>query len=1092
MRKFFLALLGFALLVSCPAPELRYFKFINESEVTLTKLILTTPKNEKVVLENLEHKGEFTFEQLPLGKYTLKIESPKYVGSYSFTLTVKVPSCTVTLNKSFEIEGLPLDNMQFASDAEYRELEQKIDTVLEESRRASENAMYEYADMVSDYLPSDITVKYNGVSITTKEEFMAQVDNFGDFEITYKDDATEAEINNKFSVIMENYLANRPKPLQNMLALNGIEGATEDEENIYYEGNAIFKLDFESAEQIKYYCGIYGKRADKMGFALDSTPLWKTGYRYAFDKSYENDEAGKNFFREQLKKWLDVIDNTNYTIDQIIAKCEIKTGSAQYNLWHLGMYYLCKISKKHKGDNNHAGLSGLPGRLPWQFINLYSHTVSDNLGNSTVYNYALDCGTVLHEIGHNLGLMHEHQRWDVLDNIIYRESSIQWVRFKGKMSSMYDINSIMHYPEAEFRETGKQKYPIYDFYGNVALNGYYYNVAGYLSEIDKIFISTLYNPKDSSKHYLSDVPILDRVYIKGREGVNLKVYKNIKDSSFSTLTSLSTDVYLHDELKNSGLPIPPSVPNILFAEKGALELPGGKFSNRADYNEMGFDGNYDLTDKVYYLDGRGLSDTDSVDIYIKKFFWQELSCGYDIKEQGDYSVINVPLKEAVNSVDLRVQPPRGSALNYQFKILRDDVTLKSLGAKMGNTPLRSFSKDELALQKEFNISYIYNSNGVDIELGLKNGQSAKVDGVPYNGGATLNYILQKSSQKDINLVVNCDWSGTAQSYVIHLICLDEDALPNFMKVISDKGGKLLHTTDNFVDYTNEQNIIDIYKEDVNNACSLEIDLKVGQKLFYSYNNSSFSLMNSPIPVTLSENQTHLYLRLEYDNGFNTTVVPITLCFEKFDYYKLTLEAQAGGLAKPEWATSPIKNGFTKDRLQTNKTYKIAIKAVNGFKPIIPDSFKITNKQDLYEFQFDRDTTVTLNFEPLHELSFSEEIAMSPVTTDNEIIRCGTKIEATNSISVEGNFIYLREPNTSYTVTITKEEEKLGYLYKYQLWIGGDDPIIEIKGGTQYNGSLSKTFSGTQIFYRKLYALKGGQNSWDVGQPLPVSYEEPNF
>ena len=104
MRRFFLALLWFALLVSCPSPELRYFKLINESEVTITKLILTTPKNEKVVHENLEHKGEFTFAQLPLGKYTLKIESPKFNGNYGFTLTAKVPNCTVTLNKFFEIE----------------------------------------------------------------------------------------------------------------------------------------------------------------------------------------------------------------------------------------------------------------------------------------------------------------------------------------------------------------------------------------------------------------------------------------------------------------------------------------------------------------------------------------------------------------------------------------------------------------------------------------------------------------------------------------------------------------------------------------------------------------------------------------------------------------------------------------------------------------------------------------------------------------------------------------------------------------------------------------------------------------------------
>ena len=1091
MRRFFLAFLWFALLVSCPSPELRYFKLINESEVTITKLILTTPKNEKVVHENLEHKGEFTFAQLPLGKYTLKIQSPKFNGNYGFRLTAKVPNCTVTLNKFFEIEGLPLDNMQFASDAEYRELEQKIDTVLEESRKASIAAMYEYADMVSNYLPDDISVKYNGVSITTKEEFMAQVDNFGDFEITYKDESIEAEINNKFSVIMENYLANRPKPLQNMLALNGIEGATEDEEFIYYEGNAIFKLDFESAEQIKYYCGIYGKRADKMGFALSSTPLWKNGYRYAFDKSYEGDEEGKNFFREQLKKWLDVIDNTDYTLDAIIKKCEIKTGSVQYNLWHLGMYYLCKISKKSWNKGDPAGLSGLPGRLPWQFINLYGSNDSN-------------ARTVLHEIGHNLGLMHEHQRWDVLENIIYRESSIQWVRFKGKMSETYDINSIMHYPSVEFRETGKEKYSVYDFYGNRPYN------TGYLSEIDKMFISTLYYPDDSSKHYQSDVPILDRIYIKSRKSINLDIYKDIK---FEELSSLPNDVYLYTELFDWKRVIPSSIPNIILAERGALELPGYKYDLQYFYNSVtedleldvlsarlfnnkygfkdGLQNRYDLTDKVYYIDGRGLSDTDSIDIYIKKFFWQNLSCAYEIKEQGDYSVINVPLKEAVNSVDFRVQPPRGSALNYQFQILRDDVTLKSLSTKIGTSQLSSFNKNELATQNEFNISYIYNTNGVDIELGLKNGQSATVDGITYNGGV-LHYNLEKSTKKEINVVVKCNWSGTVQNYTIHLACLDEDALPNFMKVTSDKDSKLLYHIDNFVDFAGGTKIIDVNKSDVNNSCILEIDLKVGQKLFYSYDNSSFGLMDNPITVNLNGNQTFLYLKLEYDNSITTTTVPITLCFEKFDYYQLKLNAEAGGLVKPEWSASPIKNGFIKDKLQTNKSYYIEVKAVSGFKPVIPNSFQKTNKQDLYQFQFDGDTAVNVGFEPLHESSFNEEIVMSPVTTDDEKIRCGTKIEATNSISVKGNFIYLREPNSNYTATISKEEEKLGYLYKYELWSYNNDILIEIKGGTQYNGSQSRIFSGTQTFIRKLYGLKAKPNLWDVGQPIYIIYEEPKF
>lgn len=83
------------------------------------------------------------------------------------------------------------------------------------------------------------------------------------------------------------------------------------------------------------------------------------------------------------------------------------------------------------------------------------------LGNSC---YQLD--TVLHELGHAIGLGHEHQRSDRDDNITVKKENIltnftdqfdKMKTFEDKLASEYDTNSIMHYESGAFSKSAKLK-----------------------------------------------------------------------------------------------------------------------------------------------------------------------------------------------------------------------------------------------------------------------------------------------------------------------------------------------------------------------------------------------------------------------------------------------------------------------------------------------------------------------------------------------------------------------------------------------------------------------------------------------------------
>lgn len=1063
IRKcFFVA--GILFFIGCPASEAQYIYFVNQSGVILQKVEIQNmqnPDGNGIKYENLGVNENFSLEKMDLGFYQIIVRSEKYVGTYTVLLSEQRPSATCCLTPDFRLTHSVSDSVRFQSSSALTRLSARIDTVLEESRRASEDAKNKYAGLIAGYLPGGVRILFNGAELNTEEAVFENIEHFGEFEITYSNDIIKNEINDGFSVIYREFLNARPDPLQNMLEINGLCGASEDEEYLYFEGNAVSKLNFGAAAFIKMLCGISEIDPPTVkGYRNDVSPIWEEGYRYAFKENFS--ESEKNFFRERLAEWMEVIDNRSYSASQIQSEFEIPAGTHQYNLWHIGCYYLGMIYKKDRKEDDYydsgSGLSGFPGKMPWQWITLYGKGVESKR-------------IVLHEIGHNLGLMHEHQRWDSVNHLLDTEDSVQWTRLPGNQKTGYDINSVMHYTSID---SGRA--PVHDIHGNIAAN------SGYLSELDKIFISRLYNPHYSGNQYQSPVPVVDRILIKDSNGKNLAIFheENVTGESFemSEPTSLKDDVWFESD------GVAADKKRIKLIEKGALELPGGNDQPtlpRKEYNRYGFSYQSGYGDKVYYVDARY---TNKVDIYIRKFEWQKLSTPspYKLYHGSEYSIMTVPLTEALNRIEIVSTTVNGYSVKYIFNIIKEEQSLESVRAQLSGETVFEKDSDELHLSRVFYLNYIYNGTPLTLSAGTKTGQTVTVNGAAQTS-CSLN--LEKNESRRIDIEVGSLFSEQKTTYTFYIQCLDEVAVPESVKITSGDGTVLAQESDVWK-YFDNTTTVEILKSPAASTVNIDFTLKENQKIFYSSDRRDYKEMNTAFEICLPQDDSVHAFRVDYDfNGIDDSKI-FYLRFQKYTFYNCRVTVRPGGAVKME--DTVITSGSRSFQCQSNRVYTVQCRGATGFRPEVPPSLTETVYDGIYRFQFSGDSSVTVDFPAVYPNRYEHSATLNP---KGEKIDCRTIIEG-NDLSVNGNTIYLKSPSSGYKVRIYKEEKEGGYLYKNELWLEDNSIVLANKGGTMYNGWVEKEFSGNNVFRRKLYALKAGENLWDISAPVSVFYSGPVF
>ena len=164
---------------------------------------------------------------------------------------------------------------------------------------------------------------------------------------------------------------------------------------------------------------------------------WGKVIKYRFDKHVKVDY--KNDMRAAMATWAQAADNK-------IRFAELKNTCKNRFAWAIGVSYHIRIRQKNLNDA--AGSSTL-GCVPWATI-----TLSDSDPDERTY---------LHELGHTLGLIHEHERYDrdkyvtiYWDNIKKGSKSQFYKKTKviGACYGEFDYNSIMIYPSYAFSKNG--------------------------------------------------------------------------------------------------------------------------------------------------------------------------------------------------------------------------------------------------------------------------------------------------------------------------------------------------------------------------------------------------------------------------------------------------------------------------------------------------------------------------------------------------------------------------------------------------------------------------------------------------------------
>ncbi len=1069
MKKITVLMTSLLLVLSCVKTG-GTIQVSNESGEVLSEIQITDAfKTPVVSFQNVESNKAVAQNELALQTYLIKISfQDKSFIQHQVFLQKKQREFNFIVNQDKNLVSTDKKDevLQFHSSKQLGALEQQIDELMEASEAATVQGGKSYCSLLASYFDQGLVIELNGTPLTTEADLLAQFDQLASFELTYANSAQKDEIEDRFfDEVYNSFLEGRPKPPQNLLEGLDLPGVREDENFIYMDDFAIHKLNYGLVNEIKQICGIGVSIADTKGFKLPITPLWREGkYRYAFHKTKGGDSAFQSAVQSAMAKWIDC-----FVSPKKLEVIDVSGNDHLYRLWHLGLAYISvvQLSDKESGELGFRGQSSFPGQIPWQFIKIASDR-SD------------DIKTMIHEIGHNLGLMHEHQRGDRDINVLgVWEKGPQWLKFSG-YDNYYDINSIMHYDWLS------------DPWGNIACN------SGYLSEQDKRFITRLY---DEENPYLSPIPVVNRITFKSYSNMPVKVYDSFNADTlvFGNEVSITRG---SEPYHNQNESIP----------EGVLDLPGFDNSNgscnffREKYNRLGFDTTLSYADKTYYIDYSRSENMGEVFIDVYSFPWQvlvssqnlvniygkEILAGEKIKEGIDHH--SFQLSNVLNPIDITSTAENGDEMTYHFVVVRNDNELNSIRAEVNGTEI--FNEQTFNDSPEYNINYVYHSGGVRITVDLKEGQKLFVDNVAVTVTGLQyeqTFVLNEYDHRQVLLDVCSTSLSKKKRYILNLNSLTESVLPNSFSATNQQQLCSFPDADALLALANSRRVVEATKNDDPNM-RINCNLKPGQKLFYRE-----QLLYDWVEVATPQNALILSNFTERNIVEFKVVTPLggddvdfffTLDFIKYVEYDCTLSCGEGGLIRVNGdVISP--NESKSYRFKSYLDYLIEIRGNGGFIPNVPSELVPNpNKNEQYFLKTDSNCQFHITFKPKYSNEYYYEEGISPDSSSPEVVICRLKI--TGDISVGDNVVYLRNLRTPYTVTINKEEEATGWAHFTKLNKDGS-LFFETKHNYFSNGKYpSKNSNGPATLEHWLKAQKAGVNMWQIGPSIRMFYQPAKF
>ena len=342
------------------------------------------------------------------------------------------------------------------------------------------------------------TVQLQDQLLDEAEHFLATMNIEVDDNFTQKvqksSKSEDPAINAKLDSLMQVFESQRPMPVERLFDTDSIpSGLTENDRYIILgDDNMIDKADPSNALMLSNIVRVSKGMEPIEENSQMAKSIFKSrkGFTTSDDKRWPNGEVlyqfESNITDEERAFILNCYNDWSTKTDGKVSFTEVKNSKWNEFCYKLGFKIFIKIKKETLGvisGVNAAGVANGCGKSTEAWIK-YDPT--------WIKNYR----TVVHEMGHKLGLQHEHQRPDRDDFLICNKTGSQydkieekyakflWWTWKTKSATYtttYDFMSIMHYTNHSLSNTFTDK------------NGTPIDTGGEsISDIDAEFVKSIY------------------------------------------------------------------------------------------------------------------------------------------------------------------------------------------------------------------------------------------------------------------------------------------------------------------------------------------------------------------------------------------------------------------------------------------------------------------------------------------------------------------------------------------------------------------------------------------------------------------------